>query len=307
MSVSRFSYASINVLDLPAAMNHYTNVVGLRLVEKDRNQAYLQAVDNQDHHCVVLNRNTVAGLDHVGFKVSDKSDLAEAAQVAHDWKLKTRKVKKGEVRGQGEGLMITLPSQHNMCLFYEAEKIGYDGGMENPDPVPSQTRLGAKVTHLDHTLLSCQNPAETARFLEEALDFSLTEKIVDPGGNTVAAFMTCGGTMHDLAIGPGPDGTFHHMAFGVESRGEVIEGVDILKETSTPALEYGISRHGVAGVTTIYFHDPSGNRNEFYNGAYQSAGIPGQVPPVVWPLDQFPRGGFYYEQSVPATFFDEVT
>jgi catechol 2,3-dioxygenase len=307
MAVSRFSYASVNVLDVDAAVTHYTNVVGLRLVEKIKNQAYFQAADNQDHHCVVVTKSDVAGLDHVGFKVSAKGDLKEAAKAAKDWGLAVSEIKDGQILGQGPGVRITLPGKLDMVLFFHADKIGYLTGMENPDPVPSQREAGARVTHLDHTLLSCENPGEAARFLAEALDFSLTEKIVDPGGNTIAAFMTCGGTMHDLAIGPGPDGSFHHMAFGVESRGEVIEGVDILKETGTPALEYGITRHGVAGVTTIYFHDPSGNRNEFFNGAYQAAGIPDQIPPIVWPADQFPRGGFYYESKVPASFFDEVT
>ena len=32
MAVSRFSYASLKVLDVEAAVKHYTDVVGLRLV-----------------------------------------------------------------------------------------------------------------------------------------------------------------------------------------------------------------------------------------------------------------------------------
>ena len=272
-----------------------------------RGRAYFQAMDNQDHHCLVLNLAPSAGVDHVGFKVSDKADLKEAAAAARDWGLKVDKMPAGTLRGQGEGVVITLPSEHRMVLFFHADKIGYETGMKNPDPVPTVARPGARVTHLDHTLLATEKQTETARFLQEVLDFQLTEKVVDPGGNIVAAFLSCGNTMHDLALGPGPNGTFHHMAFGVESRGEVIEGVDILKETATPALEFGITRHGVAGVTTIYFHDPSGNRNEFFNGAYPVTGVRGAVAPIVWTLDQFPRGGFYYESAVPPQFFEQVT
>ncbi len=307
MAISRFSYASMRVMELEAAIKHYTEVVGLRLVESDDQSAYFQADECQDHHCVIVNLSDRAGIDHVGFKVNDPSDLVEAAEAAAAWGLAVRDVPQGEIAGQGPGVMITLPSSHNMLLFYHADKIGYANGMLNPSPGVSKNKVGAKVTHLDHTLLSCENAQPTVDFLTEVLDFSLTEKVVDPAGNIIAAFMSCTNTMHDLALGPGPDGTFHHMAFGMHSRSEVLEGVDILKEDEVPALEYGVSRHGIAGVTTIYFHDPSGNRNEFFNGAYQAAGRPGLVPPVIWDVDNFPRGAFYYESSVPEAFFDQVT
>lgn len=307
MAISRFSYASLNVQDIDASVRHYTEVVGLRLVDRTKTTAYFQGADNQDHHCVIISQRKNAGLDHVGFKVNERGDLDEAAKAARDHGLAVKEVKAGQIKGQGRGVRITLPSKHDMVLFYEAEKIGYLTGMENPDPVPRQEKLGGKVTHLDHTLLSCEDREPTVRFLTEVLDFSLTEKVVDPTGGIIAAFMSCGHTMHDLALGPGPDGSFHHMAFGMESRGEVIEGVDILKETDTPALEYGITRHGVAGVTTIYFHDPSGNRNEFFNGAYLAPGMPNEIDPIVWQLEEFPRGGFYYESNVPQSFFETVT
>lgn len=307
MAITRFAYANLNVMDLDAAVHHYVHIVGLRLVETHAGRAYLQAADNQDHHCLVLTASDSAGVDHVGFKVSDKADLKEALRVAREWGLAAQKMPAGTLRGQGEGVAITLPSEHRLVLFFHADKIGYETGMKNPDPVPAATRPGARVTHLDHTLLTTERQAETVRFLEEALDFHLTEKVVDPAGNPVAVFLSCGNTMHDLALGPGPNGHFHHMAFGVESRGEVIDGVDLLKETATPALEYGISRHGIAGVTTIYFHDPSGNRNEFFNGAYPVTGVRGAVPPIVWPAQDFPRGAFYYEADFPQQFFAEVT
>jgi catechol 2,3-dioxygenase len=307
MAITRFAYASMHVMDVDAAVHHYVNVVGLRLVERHDGRAYLQAMDNQDHHCLVLSPSDSAGVDHVGFKVSDPADLEEAAAAAREWGLKAERMPAGTLRGQGSGLAITLPSEHRFVLFHHADKIGYETGMRNPDPVPGSARPGLRVTHLDHTLLATERQAETVRFLEEVLDFQLTEKVVDPAGNIIAAFLSSGHTMHDVAFGPGPNGHFHHMAFGVESRGEVIEGVDLLKETDTPALEYGISRHGVAGVTTIYFHDPSGNRNEFFNGAYPVTGVRGAVPPIVWSMAEFPRGAFYYESDIPQQFFAEVT
>jgi len=72
-------------------------------------------------------------------------------------------------------------------------------------------------------------------------------------------------------------------------------------------FDYGISRHGVAGVSTVYFHDPSGNRNEFQCGIYEASSIPNRVPPIVWAGEHIPRGVFYYESAVLANFFEVVT
>jgi catechol 2,3-dioxygenase len=308
MAISRFSYASINVMDVEAAARHYVHVVGLRETDRDADgRVYLQAADTQDHHCVILNPAKTAGVEHLGFKVNDPADLDEAAAAVAAYGQPVTRVPVGAVKGQGPGVRFPLPSGQHMLLYFHADKVGYVTGMENPNPVPLHSAPGGRVTHLDHTLISAQNPADDVKFLTEVLDFSLTEKVVDSAGNTLAAFLTCGHTMHDLAIGPGPDNYFHHMAFGMDSRTEVIHGVDLLKEKAVPALEYGITRHGIAGVTTIYFHDPSGNRNEFYNGAYLAPGAPDWVPPIVWQAEHFARGAFYYENAVPEAFFAEVT
>lgn len=307
MAISRLGYASMYVMDVDAAARHYQEVVGLRLVETRDGVTYLQADDNQDHHCVVLHPSDSAGLESLGYKVTDPADLDEAEQAVAGRGLEHRRVPAGEVAGQGEGLRFQLPSGQWMVLYYHADKIGYGGGMTSPSPVPEHAKPGARVTHLDHVLISCESAEANIELLQEVFDFALTEYVKGPEGQTLAAFLSCGNTMHDLAMGPGPNGHFHHMAFGVESRADVIQGVDLLKEREVPSLEYGISRHGIAGVTTIYFHDPSGNRNEFFNGAYLVPGRPNEVPPIVWQPQHFPRGAFYYENDFPEAFFAEVT
>ncbi|HEX2796702.1 MAG TPA: VOC family protein, partial [Immundisolibacter sp.] len=268
---------------------------------------YLQAADNQDHHCLILTEASHAGIDHVAFKVGEADDLAEAQAAVKARGMTVRTVAAGDVLGAGAAIAFTLPSGQEMRLLHHLDKIGYATGMRNPNPVPPHGKPGARVTHLDHLLLAGERPADTAQFLIEVLDFNLSEQVVAPDGSVIAAFTTCGHTMHDLAIAPGPNGHLHHIAFGLESRSDVIGAVDIMKEAGTTLMEYGPSRHGVSGVTTIYFFDPAGNRNEVYNGAYQAGGVPGLVPPIVWQAQEFPRGAFYYESVVPESFFAETT
>jgi len=239
--------------------------------------------------------------------VNDPADLDEAASAATAAGAEVTRIAANVIAGQGEGVQITLPSEHLLTLYYHADKIGYATGMENPDPVSSTAVGGGQANHLDHVLLATENLQETSDFLIDVLDFNQSERVKDPAGNMMISFLCCGNTMHDLALGPGPNGHLHHMAFMLDDRGDVIRGVDLLKEKGVPTFEYGLSRHGIGGVATVYFHDPSGNRQEFFSGAYLTPGVIGRVPPITWTVDHLTRGAFYYENAVTETFFAETT
>ncbi len=307
MAVSRLGYLSIRALDLAASEKHYTEVVGLRVTGRCPGQVYLQAHESQDHHCIILNASDRAGLDHVGFKVDDPDDLSEAEAAAKTWGLKTWRVAKDDVMAQGEGLKIELPSGHVFNLFYHAEKVGYSYGMKDPDIILDSLVGITPVTHLDHALLAGNNCDKSAKFLQDVLDFNLTETILGPDGDIFAFFLTVSSTVHNVAFAPGPPNSLHHVAFYVNDRADVIRRVDMLKHRKVATFDYGISRHGIGGVSTTYFHDPSGNRNEFQCGIYEAPTIRGKVPPIVWAGENIPRGAFYYENAIVANFFEVVT
>lgn len=307
MAVSRIGYISIFVMDLQESERHYTDVIGLRVTARTPTQVYLQAHEAQDHHCIVLNAADHAGVDHFGVKVSDPEDLDEAEAAARERDLPTRRVGAGEVLGQGDGVEITLPTGHRMNLFYHSEKVGYSYGMKDPDVVFEDVNGISPVTHLDHILLAGPNLQETLAFLRDVLDFSLTEQVNGPDGEMFVFFVTSSNTMHNLAISAGPPNRLHHIAFGVNDRADVIRRVDMLKKKGIATFDFGLSRHGIAGVTTAYFFDPSGNRNEFETGVYEASVIPGEVQPVVWAGPDVMRGLFYYELGVPELFFEVMT
>jgi catechol 2,3-dioxygenase len=179
--------------------------------------------------------------------------------------------------------------------------------MKDPDIILDQLTGVWPVTHLDHTLLAGNDCDKSAKFLQEVLDFNVTETIHGPDGNPFAFFLTTSSTIHNVAFAPGPPNSLHHIAFYVNDRADVIRRVDMLKHRKVATFDYGISRHGVAGVSTVYFHDPSGNRNEFQCGIYEASSIPNRVPPIVWAGENIPRGVFYYESAVLANFFEVVT
>ena len=307
MAVTRLNYLSMRALDLAASEKHYTDIVGLRVIDRRPGQVYLQAHEAQDHHCLILNASNRAGIDHTGFKVSEPEDVVAIEAVAKTWGLPTRRVPAGEILGLSEGVMVTLPSGHVFNFFHHADKVGYSYGMRDPDIVLDDIDGISPVTHLDHALLAGVDCDKSVKFLMEALDFNLTETINGPDGQPFAFFLTTSSTVHNLAFAPGPANSVHHIAFYVNDRADVIRRVDLLKHRKIATIDYGISRHGIGGVTTTYFFDPSGNRNEFQCGVYGAETIRGSVPPVVWAGEHIPRGAFYYENAISANFFEVVT
>ncbi len=55
---------------------------------------------------------------------------------------------------------------------------------------------------------------------------------------------------------------------------------------------------------TVYFFDPSGNRNEVFAGGYQY--YPDH-PTRVWSEDQIGKSVFYYERELNDRFMNVVT
>jgi hypothetical protein len=63
-------------------------------------------------------------------------------------------------------------------------------------------------------------------------------------------------------------------------------------------------RHGITLGQTIYFFDPSGNRNEVFAGGFIY--YP-ENPKRVWPVDKIAEAIFYYQRELNERFLSVVT
>ena len=82
--VMRVGQVQLRVMDMEAAVRHYTEYGGLQEVARDANRVYLKAWDEFDHHSLVLRESDDPGLDHFAFKVRHESDLDRIEGAAHD-------------------------------------------------------------------------------------------------------------------------------------------------------------------------------------------------------------------------------
>jgi catechol 2,3-dioxygenase len=81
------------------------------------------------------------------------------------------------------------------------------------------------------------------------------------------------------------------------------QAADIIARYDIP-LDIGPTRHGITRGQTIYFFDPSGNRNEVFAGGFIY--YPDN-PKRVWSMDQIGKAIFYYQRELNQRFMRVVT
>ena len=298
MGIYRLGFTEVKVPDLELAAAYYTEVIGLREVEREEDRVYLKGWDEHDHHSVVLKFASRYGLEQLGWKVMELNDLEVFEKRAERWGCRVERFEAGELRALGPAIRFEAPSGHTVVIFYKMEQVGNGLPKMNPPPIPHDL-VGISPKYLDHCLLTCQDIGEAARFHSEVLGFRLTEQLLSAEGHQLAAFLERSCTSHDIAFVKGGNGGLHHISFWLDGPAEVYRAADILRINGVE-IEVGPTRHGISRGQTIYFFDPVGNRNEVFTGGYIVD--PVQWEPITWTEDQIGSAIFYYEGRLVRTF-----
>ncbi len=312
--VMRIGHASLRVMDMAAAVRHYENVLGMKRTMEDKHgNVYLKCWDEWDKYSLVLTPSDRAGLNHVAYKCEKESDLDDLKKRIEAWGIKTTMLDEGTMPSVGRMLKFNLPSGHEMRLYATKEFVGTDVGSTNPDPWPDGLK-GAGAHWLDHCLLMCEldpekgvnTVADNTRFMKEALDFYLTEQVVvGPGGAIQAAtWMARTTTPHDIAFVGGPRSGLHHIAFFLDEWNDVLKAADVMAKNKVK-IDVTPQRHGITRGYTIYFFDPSGNRNETFAGLGYLAQR--DRPVTTWTEDRLGSGIFYHTGELVPSFTEVYT
>jgi catechol 2,3-dioxygenase len=310
----RIGHVSIKVMDMAAAVKHYENVLGLKKTMEDKDgNMYFKCWDEWDKFSLILTPSDRAGMNHVAYKVRREADLDVLQKRIEAYGIKTEMLAEGDLPATGRMLKFNLPSTHEMRLYATKECVGTDVGSVNPDPWPDDLK-GAGAHWLDHLLLMCElNPpaginrvAENTKFMSEVLDFGLSEQVlVGPNGDMQAAtWMFRTSTPHDIAFVGGPTNGLHHIAFFLDSWHDVLKSADVMAKTKTK-IDVTPTRHGITRGETIYFFDPSGNRNETFSGLGYLAQP--DRPVTTWTEDRLGSAIFYHTGELVASFTEVYT
>ena len=304
--VIRPGHVQIRVLNLEEALTHYRDLLGLIETGRDeQGRAYLKGWTEVDKFSVVLHEADSAGMDFMGFKVTDNATLDTLKQALIDFGgLNVQEIAAGELAGCGRHIRFTAPTGHDFELYADKEQTGrYGIGEHNPEAWPRDLK-GMKATRFDHCLLYGDDLDGTLKLFQEVLGFKLAEQVMTPDGERVAQFLTVSMKAHDVAfIKHAEKGKFHHASFYLDTWHDVLMAADLISMTDTP-LDIGPTRHGLTQGQTIYFFDPSGNRNEvFAGGGYRYP----DHPVITWDAQELGKAIFYHDRVLNERFLSVLT
>ncbi|NNM55572.1 catechol 2,3-dioxygenase [Acidocella sp.] len=301
--VLRPGFIQLRVLDMQSAVEHYIKRIGLnRVTEGADGRMYLKAADEFDHHSIVLRKADAPGVDLMAFKVLEDSDLDSFEKRIVDYGYAVDHVAAGEQPGIGRRIGFTIASGHRIELYAHAEQSEPKPLTHNPNIWVSEPH-GMQANRFDHALLYGPKIEENLDFFTKVLDFRCAERVDTPGG-LLAIWLTCGMKAHDIAfVNHAEPNKLHHVSFELENWDSVGHAADILTHFDI-SIDIGPTRHGITRGQTIYFFDPSGNRDEVFAGGYTY--YPDN-PTRTWDETQIGKGIFYYERVLNEAFLSVVT
>ncbi len=303
--VMRPGHVQIRVLDMDEAIKHYVELLGLIEMDRDdQGRVYLKSWTEVDKFSVVLREADEPGMDFMAFKCLDEATVDRLAQDVRDYGLEVTEVPVGDLKDCGRRVQFTAPTGHVFELFATKKQTG-KWGIEpvNPEAWPRGLK-GMKATRFDHCLLYGDDLVGNLELFVDVLGFELAEQVVDPEGNKAALFLTVSMKAHDVAfIKHTEKNKFHHASFYLDTWQDVLRAADLISMTDT-SIDIGPTRHGLTTGQTIYFFDPSGNRNEVFSGGNYH--YP-DYPPITWKVEDLGKAIFYHDRQLNERFLTALT
>lgn len=243
VNVSKLGYVAIGTPDVDAQVEYYTDALGLALVERDGDKAYLTT--GFDHHCVVLEKTAEpAPRSRLGMQIRGSLDDAEKALAGGG--ISAEKVTDFEP-GIAAALVIEEPGGTPIHL-YESQK-------NSGEPCV----LGIRPSKLGHVASYVTDIEEIQSFYEDVLGFRWSDTVGD-----FFIFMRCGPDHHAMNFMKSTikQGTFH-IAFEARDFMHLKDMLDHIGDRGYK-LEWGPGRHGAGHNIFCYHPDPDGTYIEIF-------------------------------------------
>ncbi len=247
--ISAIGHVAIATPEVDACVAQATEVMGLTETARIGGGVFLSA--GVTHHALHYIDAERAGADHIGLEASDAGALDAIRQRLAD-------VGVGVLDAPDDamfedGFRFVAPGGFTFEVYVGMEK---DPTPATPIQFATQTPPGVRPNRFGHVTLRVPEPKPLADFLQEILDFRISDAIA--GGY----FLRCNVDHHGLGVMPGP-GELHHHAWEVQSIADLGRIGDRVYEAGHYLL-WGPVRHGVGNNIAAYFADPCGVVVEYY-------------------------------------------
>jgi catechol 2,3-dioxygenase-like lactoylglutathione lyase family enzyme len=244
ISVRKISHASYEIPDLDAQAEYYTNVLGLRLIAKEQDAAYL--ANANDHHSVVLRRGEQPRCTRIGFQLGPDDDLDafEKQTAAHG--LRTARKKDPE------------PTIGDMVSFEDPKGTVME--VFKPPQLQSQVfgSTGIIPHKLGHVAFHVTDVKTATKFYCDVLGFRVSDWMGD-----YFSFLRCGPDHHTINLVETGSNKHFHTAFELRDWAHMQSACDFLSRNGIKIL-WGPGRHGIGHNLFTYHRSPNGLITELF-------------------------------------------
>jgi biphenyl-2,3-diol 1,2-dioxygenase len=308
--LARLGHVALRTPDLDASLWFFDTVVGLELVERTKDAAYLRAWGDHEHHTLALLNGDTGKLDHVGWRTKRPEDVDEFARRLVDDGLEIERVPPGAESGQGAAIRFRTPGGLPYEIYYDVEKRPAREG-RTPTIKTNSGRVwdhGISPRRVDHVNFVTPDVAAEEAWTQSRLGFRTHEYMRLDDGTVEASWLSVTALAHDLALGRGPspgEVGLHHVAYVLDNASDVLRAAEIYAEHGLTA-DHGPGRHAISQAVCIYVRDPgSGHRLELYSGAYLV--LDPDWEPIEWTQSEYRQWWGPQPDRSPESAIDVIT
>ncbi|MEL7098345.1 MAG: 3,4-dihydroxyphenylacetate 2,3-dioxygenase [Pseudomonadota bacterium] len=292
-NIVRLSHVEYHVTDLGRARAFWVDTLGLQVSFEDGEVLMLRAMEERNHHSIILRRGPDPQVARLGFKLYDHPDLDAAGA----W-------------FAGQGLPVTWEDTDHMGRVLRTRDpwgapLEFYTQMTRLPSIMQDYQLygGVKPLRIDHFNLFSPDVDGAVDFYNR-MGFRVTEYTEDADTKKVwAAWMHRKGGVHDVAFTNGVGPRLHHTAFWVPTPLNIIDLLDLMSTTGwRENIERGPGRHGISNAFFLYIRDPDGHRIEIYCSDYQT--VDPDHEPIHWDLKD-PQRQTLWGAPAPRSWFEE--
>ena len=293
-NVVRASHVELAVRDLSRARGFYVDCLGYLVSAEEPDALYLRAVEERNHHSIVLRQGKASEAHTIGFKVASEEDLDRAAAWFKRRNLPTafpevpyqgRTLRTADITGMPLDFYFRMDQGERMLQRYAAHQ-------------------GARIQRIDH--INCFTPDVQASYdFYTELGFRLTEYTetddVDP--KLWAVWLHRKGNVHDLAFTNGRGPRLHHIGVWTAGPLDILHICDVMATSGYLAnMERGPGRHGISNAFFLYVRDPDGHRVELFTSDYLT--VDPDLEPLRWSLT-YPQRQTLWGHPAPKSWFEQ--
>jgi catechol 2,3-dioxygenase len=271
--LSQLAHIEIYTENLANTVQFFKDIIGLDVTEIDGNSAYLRAWGDYFHHTLKVTQSAdKKGMGHLAWRADSADALKDVVKHLQKTGAGIGWVKAD--KGHGKAYRFKSPDGHIHEVFWDVEWLKEKG--ENAsiyaDRYASNRRIGVNVRRFDHVtyMVSRGKYADEKAFwqgmgLKNPDEVRMTDEMPPVGG-----LWTIGNLSHDIAVFTDPnispnEGVLNHICYNLDSREEVLLGIDYILEKGYKSVMGSPTRHKADEGFFVYVMIPdTGILFEFY-------------------------------------------